>query len=62
MTVIEKMLTYALGRGIEHSDAPAMRAIMRQSESNDYRLSSIIKAVIESLPFQMRRAPNHDDL
>lgn len=62
MTVIEKMLTYALGRGIEHSDAPAMRAIMRQSESNNYRLSSIIISVIESLPFQMRRAPNHDDL
>jgi hypothetical protein len=62
MTTIERMLTYSLGRGIDHRDAPAMRAIMRQSEPDNYRLSSIIMAVIESMPFQMRRAPSHDDI
>jgi len=62
MTAIERMLTYSLGRGIDHQDAPAMRAIMRQSEPDNYRLSSIIMAVIQSMPFQMRRAPSHDDI
>ena len=62
MNVIEKLLTYSLGRGVEFTDAPAMREIMRKSLSNDYRFSSIIKAIIESTPFQMRRAPNHADL
>lgn len=62
MTAIERMLTYSLGRGIDHQDAPAMRAIMRQSEPDNYRLSSIILAIIESMPFQMRRAPSHDDI
>ena len=62
MTVIDKLLTYSLGRGIDHTDAPAMRNIMRESAPNEYRLSSIIKAIIESTPFQMRRAPSHVDL
>ena len=62
MNVIEKLLTYALGRGIEHTDAPAMRKIMKQSEQNNYQLSSIILGIIESMPFQMRRAPGHDDI
>lgn len=61
MTVIEKMLTYSLGRGIDHADAPAMRTIMRESASSDYRLSSIIRSVIQSTPFQMRRAPDNVD-
>jgi hypothetical protein len=62
MTAIERMLTYSLGRGIDHRDAPAMREIMRQAEPDNYRLSSIIMAIIESMPFQMRRAPSHDDI
>jgi hypothetical protein len=62
MSAIERMLTYALGRGINHQDAPAMRAIMKQSEPDNYRLSSIIMSIIESMPFQMRRAPDHDDI
>lgn len=62
MTVIEKLLTYSLGRGIEHSDAPAMRSIMKASAGEDYKLSSLITAITESMPFRMRRAPGHDDL
>ncbi len=62
MTAIEKMLTYALNRGVEFTDMPAMRTIMRNSEPNDFRLSSIIMAIIESAPFQTRRVPDHADL
>ncbi len=50
-----KMLTYALGRGLESYDQPAVRAIRRQAASEDYRFSSIILGVVNSVPFQMRR-------
>ena len=59
MTVIEKLLTYALGRGTEYTDAPAMREIMRQTATDEHMLSSLIMAVIESNPFHMRRVPDH---
>ncbi|MDH3533002.1 MAG: DUF1592 domain-containing protein, partial [Gammaproteobacteria bacterium] len=62
MTVIEKMLTYALGRGIDHADAPAMRAVMQRAAPDNYRMSSIIQAIIESTPFQMRSVPSHVDI
>jgi hypothetical protein len=62
LTTIEKLLTYALGRGIDHRDAPVMRTIMRQSAPDDYRLSSMIMAIVESTPFQMRTARSHDDI
>ena len=52
----EKLLTYALGRGVEHYDAPAVRAIAREAAQDDYRLSTLILAVTRSTPFQMRRA------
>ena len=51
-----KLLTYALGRGLEYYDQPAVRAIAREAEHDDYRLSAIIMAVAESPPFQMRRS------
>ena len=54
-TVTEKLLTYALGRGIEYYDMPAVRSIVRQSEQEDYSWSSVIMGVVESAPFQMRR-------
>lgn len=53
-TVSEKLLTYALGRGIEYYDAPAIRKIMREAASNDYRWSSLITGIVRSMPFQMR--------
>ena len=50
----EKLLTYASGRGVEYYDAPAVRAIVRQARSRDFRISSIILGVVHSQPFQMR--------
>jgi hypothetical protein len=54
-TVIEKLLTYALGRGIEHYDRPVVRAIARAAADEDYRWSSLILGIVESTPFRMRR-------
>ncbi len=56
-TVTRKLLTYALGRGLEHSDAPAVRAITREAAPGDYRWSSLILGIVKSVPFQMRGAP-----
>ena len=55
-TVAEKLLTFAIGRGVEHTDAPAVRAILRAAREDDYRLSSLVLGVVESMPFQMRKA------
>ena len=52
--VTEKMLTYALGRGLEPSDMPVVRRIVKKATQNDYRLSSIVMGIVESAPFQMR--------
>jgi hypothetical protein len=50
----ERMMTYALGRGIEPSDMPVVRSIVKKAAVNNYRLSSIIQSIVESAPFQMR--------
>jgi len=55
-TVAEKLLTYALGRGLEPYDAPAIRAIVREAGGADYRFSSLIIGVVRSAPFRMRTA------
>ncbi len=55
-TVVEKMLTYALGRGLEYYDKPVVRSIVRESERNEYRLADIILGIVKSMPFQMRRS------
>ncbi len=55
-TLTEKMLTYALGRGLEYYDAPAVRAILRQAAPRDYRMSALVAGVVTSTPFRMRRA------
>jgi hypothetical protein len=54
-TVTEKLLTYALGRGIEYYDAPAVRGIVRNAAANDYRWSALVLGIVRSTPFQMRR-------
>ena len=51
----EKLLTYALGRGMEYYDRPAIRKIVREAAASDYRWSSVVLGVVKSLPFQMRR-------
>jgi mono/diheme cytochrome c family protein len=55
-SVTEKMLTYALGRGLEYYDAPAVRGIVRTAAADDYRWSSVILGIVKSAPFQMRRS------
>jgi mono/diheme cytochrome c family protein len=55
-TATEKLLTYALGRGVEYYDNPAVRTIMRQAARDGYRVSSLVLAVVKSTPFQIRRA------
>ena len=55
-TVTEKLLTYALGRAVGAHDMPAVRRILGESASDDHRWSSLILGIVESRPFQMRRA------
>jgi mono/diheme cytochrome c family protein len=49
----EKLLTYALGRGVEHQDMPTVRAIVRDSAASSYRFSSLVMGIVNSAPFQM---------
>jgi hypothetical protein len=55
-TLADKLLTFALGRGIESSDAPAIRQALRAARAEDYRLSALIVGIATSTPFQMRRS------
>jgi hypothetical protein len=56
-TVTEKLLTYALGRGVEYEDMPAVRSIVREAGKNNYRFSSVVLEIVRSEPFQMNRKP-----
>jgi hypothetical protein len=55
LTVTKKLLTYALGRGVDYYDMPAVRKILRDAKASKYCWSSIITEIVESMPFQMRR-------
>jgi hypothetical protein len=55
-TVSERLLAFALGRGVEYYDRAALRRIVRDAAAGGYRWSSLITGIIESTPFQMRRA------
>ena len=55
-TVTENLTTYALGRGLEHYDMPAVRRVVRDAVADDYRWSSLVLGIVRSLPFQMRRS------
>jgi hypothetical protein len=55
-TLSKKLLTYALGRGLEDYDPPAVRHIVRTAANDDYSWSSIVLGIVESVPFQMRRS------
>lgn len=52
----EKLLTYALGRGLEHYDMPTVRSIARSGAAVDIRFSTLVLGIVKSVPFQMRRA------
>jgi hypothetical protein len=57
LSFTESLMTYALGRRVEHYDMPAIRAIVRDAAKNDYKMSSFIQGVIKSAAFQMGRVP-----
>ena len=59
-TLTEKLLTYALGRGLEPYDMPTVRAIVRRAADEDYRLSAVVLGIVESLPFRERRTAAAD--
>ena len=53
-TLTEKLMIYGLGRGLEYTDAPSVRAIVRHAQAQDYRFSSLVVGIVRSDPFQMR--------
>jgi hypothetical protein len=53
-TLAEKLLTYALGRGLDYNDAPAVRKIASQAATDQYRFSSLVLGIVRSTPFQMK--------
>ena len=55
-TVTEKLLTFALGRGVEYYDAPAIRKVVREAQAEDFRFSAIIVGIVNSTPFRMRNS------
>jgi hypothetical protein len=55
-TFTERLLTYAIGRGLEHYDAPAVRGIVRGAAPGNFRFASIVTGIVASTPFQMRAA------
>jgi hypothetical protein len=60
-TLTEKLMTYALGRGLEYYDMPAVRKIVRESSNRDYRFSSVVLGIVKSTPFQMRRKESNTE-
>jgi mono/diheme cytochrome c family protein len=55
--VTEKMLTYALGRGVEYPDMPVVRSIVHGAAASNYRFSSLVMGIVKSAPFQMSTKP-----
>lgn len=53
-TMTEKLMTFALGRGVRYTDMPEVRAIVRSAAEDDYRFSSLVSGIVKSAPFQMR--------
>jgi hypothetical protein len=60
-TMTEKLLTYALGRSVTYADMPAVRAIVRQAGTQNYKFSAMVMAVVRSPQFQMREQPHVSD-
>jgi hypothetical protein len=59
-TLTEKLLTYALGRGIGYYDMPTVRAIVRASSERNYRFSTLVLGIVSSKPFQMRTTASQE--
>jgi hypothetical protein len=60
-TVTERMMIYALGRGLQPYDMPVVRQIVRDAGKNDYRMMSIVSGIVHSRPFQMRRRVTQEE-
>ncbi len=56
-TFTQKLLTYALGRGLEYYDQPAVRSILRDAAGGNYSMPALVTAIVRSTPFEMRRTP-----
>lgn len=56
-TLASKLLTFALGRGAEPADAPALRAVVRAARAEDYHFSALVRALVQSPPFRYRASP-----
>ena len=59
-TLADKLLTLRAGSGSRVSDRPAVREIRRRVETQDYRFSALVAAIVDSVPFRLRRIPEHD--
>ena len=59
-TVTEKLLTYALGRGLEHYDMPALRRVVREAAPREYRFQDVVLGIVKSYPFLHRRVEDPD--
>jgi mono/diheme cytochrome c family protein len=57
----QKLMTYALGRAVETADMPVVRGVVRAAAEDDYRFSTLVKAVVASAPFQMKTVPYEDE-
>ena len=55
-TMTDKLMTYGLGRGVEHKDKPLVRGVARDSAAQNYRFSSLVLGIVKSAPFQMKKA------
>jgi hypothetical protein len=53
-TLTEKLMTYALGRALEHTDMPTVRRIVREAAANDYRFSDLVSGIVNSTQFRMK--------
>jgi hypothetical protein len=60
LTGTNRLLTYALGRGLDYYDMPTVRKIVRETAPSKYSFSSLVLGVVKSTPFQMRKVPKPD--
>jgi hypothetical protein len=56
LTMTGQLLTYSLGRSLEYYDAPVLRAVVRDARAQEYRFSTLVTGIVNSMPFQTRRA------
>jgi len=53
-TFTDKLMTYALGRGLDYNDMPALRGVTREAARNEYKFTSVVLGIVKSVPFQMK--------